>query len=446
MKIIHMKSLNFLYILFIGLCLSPSAWAQTMYADSLLLHYRQMALDYNDDLKSASKNISASMELQRAARADFSPKIAAGADFSYTGNALQISRELPGLGALSIEGKNLNYGFAATLRQPVYTGGRILSQLKLAESRQVIAGMQKELIRSLVCYQVDVQYWNTVARKEMVRVAADFRNSMAKLTQTVRERVEAGLTDSQALLTAEVQLNEAEYRLLQAQSDFETGLMALNALIGVPLDARTQVSEQVQTLSSSIASEQIAREWDVTAVRPETRIAREQVEVAQSELKLNHSKYLPQLHIGVSGGYYAPGYDFKSDLSPNYNVYATLSVPLFEGGKRRREKKAAQYRIGMAEDRYHQKQVEVALEAQTARTAFNQAMQRMDLAARSLEKAQANELQAVDKYEEGLLSIAEVIDAQIYRQTAETNHVAAKAASQMHYAEWLKATHQYEIE
>lgn len=446
MKISLIKHLSCFCIFFLGLCFGPSAWAQTVPADSLLLHYRQMALDYNDNLKAASKNIAASMELQRAARADFSPKIAAGADFSYTGNALQISKDLPSIGPLSIEGKNLNYGFAATLQQPIYTGGRILAQIKLAESHQAIAGMQKELMQSLVCYQVDVQYWNTVARKEMVRVATDFRNSIARLTQTVKERVEAGLTDSQALLTAEVQLNEAEYRLLQSQSDFETGLMALNALIGVPLDTPTQVSDKVSVLPASIVSGQVGQTWDVAALRPETRMAREQVAIAQNDLKLNHSKYLPQLHVGVSGGYYAPGYDFTSDLSPNYNVYATLSVPIFEGGKRRREKKAAKQRIGMAEDRLHQQQIEVELEAQTARTAFDQAMQRVELAARSLEKAHANESQAIDKYEEGLLSITEVIDAQVYRQTAETNHVAAKAASQMHYAEWLKAVHQYKIE
>lgn len=443
MKMIHAK---YVYSLFISLCFSLSGRAQTVETDSLLLYYRRMALDYNDNLKSTEKNIAASMELQRAARADFSPKIAAGANLTYTGNALQLSKELPGIGPLSIEGKNLNYGFAATLQQPIYTGGRILAQIKLAESRQTIAGIQKELVQALVCYQVDVQYWNTVARKEMVQVAADFRNSIAELTRTVKERVEAGLTDSQALLTAEVQLNEAEYRLLQAQSDLETGLMALNALIGAPLDTQTPVSNEVQSLPVSTASVLMNEKTDVTLLRPETRIAREQVTMAQHSLKLNNSKYLPQLQVGLSGGYYAPGYDFKSDLSPNYQVYASLSVPLFEGGKRRREKNAAKYQIGMAEDQLHQKQIEVNLEVQTARTAFCQALQRMELAMRSLGKARTNEFQALDKYEEGLLSITEVIDAQVYRQTAEINHVAAKVASQMHYAEWLKAVHQYEIE
>lgn len=199
----------------------------------------------------------------------------------------------------------------------------------------------------------------------------------------------------------------------------------------------------VAVLPLAQLSEWMGQERDVAALRPETRIAGEQITMAQQNLKLTHSKYMPQLHIGLSGGYYSPGYNFKSDLSPNYNVYATLSVPLYEGGKRKYEKRAGKYKIGMAEDQLHQKQIEVRLEAETAKTAFNQAVQRMKLAEASLGKARANEKQAVDKYEEGLLSITEVIDAQVYRQRAETNHIMAKASSQMYYANWLKAMHQY---
>ena len=420
-------------------CTLPVA-AQQPETDTLLLRYRQMALEYSDDLKAAAKNIAASIELEHAARADFSPKLSAGADFQYTGNPLELSTELPGTGPITIQGKDTKYGFSATLLQPIYTGGRIIQSIRLAESKQAIAGLQKEMLRSLVCFQVDIQYWNTVARLEMVNVAKDFRNSVSELTRIVKERVDAGLTDSQELLTAEVKLNEADYRLLQAQSDLETGLMALNALIGIPLDEKTVIGTKVTSLESPV------RVTNEEQTRPEIRIAQEQIEIEKSNLKLNDSKYKPQLHVGLNGGYFSPGYDFKSDLSPNYTIYAQLSVPLFEGGKRRKEKRVAKYRVGMASDNLHKVETDVKLEARTARTALEQAKQRMKLAAASLDKARENEVRATEKYEEGAISITEVIDAQVYRQTAETNHVAAKTAAQMHYAELLKAINGYDCQ
>lgn len=405
--------------------------------DSLLMRYRQMALEYNDDLKAAAKNIEAGIELERAARADRTPKLSAGGEFQYTGNPLELSAELPGVGPLTFQGQEMKYGASATLLQPVYTGGRIVEAIRLAESRKLLAESQRELLRSLVSYQTDVQYWTTVARFELMTVAEDFRNSVSELARIVRERVEAGMSDRQELLTVEVKLNEAEYQLLQAQSDFEIGRMALNSLIGEPLDAPTPVGGRVLPVENAAAT------VHNTSPRPEIRMAEEHIRMEQSSLRLNDAQYKPQFHVGANAGYFSPGYDFRPDLSPNYTVYAQVSVPIFEGGKRRREKQAGKYRIGMAADALHKAETTVELEKNTAWTSLAQAERRVGLAQSSLAKAQENERRATEKYEEGAISIADVIDAQVYRQTAQVNHVTAKTAAQMHFAELLKAANAY---
>ena len=48
---------------------------------TLLEKYRTMALDYNHDLKAAEKNIAASMEVEKSARADLKPKLSGAASF-----------------------------------------------------------------------------------------------------------------------------------------------------------------------------------------------------------------------------------------------------------------------------------------------------------------------------------------------------------------------------
>lgn len=411
--------------------------AQPASTDSLLMRYRQMALEYNDDLKAAVRNIEASMELERAARADRTPTLSAGADFKYTGNPLELSAELPGGGPLTFEGQDLNYGASATLLQPVYTGGRIIEAIRLAESQTLVAEAERELLRSSVCYQVDVQYWTAVARYELMTVADDFLRAVTDLERIVRERVEAGAADRQELLTVEVKRNEAEYRYLQAKSDFEVGLMALNSLIGLPLDTETQIGEAV------LPVENVAESISDAPLRPELRIAQEQIEITKRSMRLNDAQYKPQLYVGANGGFYAPGYDFRPDLSPNYSLYAQVSVPIFHGGKRRREKSAYEHRIGMAADRLHKTETTLELETRTAWTSLTQAEQRVELAQSSLGKAEENERRATEKYEEGSISIADVIDAQVYRQTAQTNYVTAKAAAQLHFADLIKAANGY---
>ena len=365
-------------LLFCGFALGPlSAFAQQ---SPLLEKYRTMALDYNHDLKAAEKNIAASVEVEKSARADLKPKLSGAANFQYTENPLELTLDVPSLG---------------------------LSR--------------------------------AVARQEIVSVAEDFRNSIAALVQTIKERVEVGLVDPQDLLMAEVKLNEAEYQLLQAQSNFETGRMALNSMIGVQLEHHTELDSQIPMVVVEDST------WlSAGMTRPEIQIAYDRIRMAESTKKLNDSQFKPQFYVGIDGSYSSPGYNFKKDLDPNYAVYAKVSVPIFEWGKRKSEKRASSFRIGMAEDNLNKVMDQVELEIGVARKALSQAIERVRLSESSLAKAEENEAKAIERYNEGKVSVVEVIDAQTYRQTSQVNYVQAKAAAQGHYSELIKALHGYD--
>ena len=393
---------------------------------TLLEKYRTMALDYNHDLKAAEKNIAASMEVEKSARADLKPKLSGAASFQYTGNPMELTLDIPSIGlSKTVEGKNLNYGGSLSILQPVYTGGRVLESIRMAQHQQALAGNQAKALNDAVCYQTDV--------------AEDFRNSIAALVKTIKERVEVGLVDPQDLLMAEVKLNEAEYQLLQAQSNFETGRMALNSMIGVRLEQPTELDAQIPIV---VVSDSL---WLSTGMgRPEIQMAYDKIRIAESTKKLNDSQFKPQFYVGVEGSYSSPGYNFKKDLDPNYAVYAKVSVPIFEWGKRRSEKRVSSFRIGMAEDNLNKVVDRVELEVSVARKALSQAIERVRLSESSLAKAEENEAKAVERYNEGKVSVVEVIDAQTYRQTSQVNYVQAKAAAQGHYSELIKALHSYD--
>lgn len=172
-------------------------------------------------------------------------------------------------------------------------------------------------------------------------------------------------------------------------------------------------------------------------------MAHDQIKIAESQGKLTDSKYKPQLYVGIDGSYSSPGYDFKTDLDPNYAIYATLSVPIFEWGKRRNEKRSSAWKVGMANDYLNKVTDNVNLEIQTARTSLAQAIKQVDLTGSSLEKARENEQKALERYEEGKISIMEVIEAQNYRQASQINYVQAKVSAQSSYSGLIKALHSY---
>lgn len=401
----------------------------------LLETYRQMALDYNPDLKAAEKNIAASIELESMAKADLKPHLQGAAQARYTGNPSALSLDLPIMDQpIGFEGKHAQYGATVSLLQPIYTGGRLLETIKMAQQKQSFAINQKQVVRSVVCYQTDIQYWNTVARAELITVAEDYQQAIVSLVETIKARVEVGLVDPQDLLMAEVKLNEANYQLLQAKDNYEIGRMALNSMIGLGLNSNTEIEQSVPVVSESDPMKILEAD-----TRAEIKMELDRINIEKSLLKLNDSKYKPQLHFGVDGSYSSPGYNFKSDLDPNYAVYAKLSVPIFEWGKRKSEKRASTQRIGMATDQLQKVEDAVQLEVASAQVSLTQALQRVNLVESSLEKAYENEKKAVERYAEGKISIVEVINAQAYRQTAQINFTQAKVAAQGSYAALLKA-------
>lgn len=409
---------------------------------TLLQKYRAMALEYNHDLKAAEKNISASIELQKSAKADRKPKIGANANFQYTGNPMELILDIPTMTTpLSFRGTDMNYGASLSLLQPVYAGGKILENIRMAGHQQAYAVNQKELVRSSVCFQTDIQYWNTVARAEMLTIATEFCNSVTSLTNVIRERVEVGVTDPQDLLMAEVKLNEAKYQLLQAQNGFSTGVMALNSLIGVDLTTSTEIDTRLPTAVNTDSIPTHNGE-----ARPEVRMAQSSVSMQESALKLNDAQYKPQLYVGAEGSYSSPGYNFKPNMDPNYAVYAKLSIPIFEWGKRRSDKRAGEYRIGMATDNLNKVTDAVLLEVQMAQLNLTQAEQRTMLAQNSLAKADENEEKAIERYNEGKASIVDVIEAQVYKQTSQINFVQAKLAMQNSYSELLRVLNVYNLQ
>jgi outer membrane protein TolC len=179
-------------------------------------------------------------------------------------------------------------------------------------------------------------------------------------------------------------------------------------------------------------------------LHPELKMAMDKIEMQKSALKLTDSKYKPKVYIGADGSYSSPGYNFHKDLDPNYAVYAKVSVPIFEWGKRKNEKRISKQKIAMAEDAMYKTNDNILLSIEQARSSLSQAIERAKLSEASLEKANENERMSVEKYSEGKISIVEVLNAQVYKQTSQINFVQAKLATQNEYASLVKALNKYD--
>lgn len=363
-------------------------------------------------------------------KADFLPSLSGNANASYTGNPLELYRELPSIETpLYFQGRDTKYGASVTLLQPVYSGGALKAGLEKSRKEKESALYEEKRVTNDVLYQADQYYWNKVACEEMVEVAAGFKESVAALVEVVRHRVEEEYTDRNDLLMAEVKLNDAEFRLEQARNEAEVARLSMNSFSGEASDKVILTDSLVVPLTEVQVYEQTLE--TAMAHRPELRIAANQVAIQQSAARIANSRYLPKLSVGVDGSYSSPGYDFNSDLDPNYRVYAKLSVPIFEWGKRKNTRRIGKLDVNRALENQSKVADGVRLEVETAYYTYTQAVRQVCLTESSLAKAATSEQLAMDKYKEGTISIVEVLNAQMYHQEAELNHIRSKLRAQL---------------
>lgn len=435
-----MKTL-YIYILFGILIYTSPTYSQE---SELQKRYREIALKYNQDVQASEKNIQLSKELEKSAKADYKPKLSAGANFNYTGNPMELSLDIAALNApLHFQGKDMQYGASASLTQPVYAGGKIRESVKIAQNQTSLAQNQAQMIKSDISYEADIRYWNAVSSIEVTNIMYAYQLAVQKLVTVTDERVKAELISRNDLLMAEVKLNEVNYQLKRAQNNCEIARLSLNSFIGAGFNEITPIDSAVPAAKPISLNE--ASFKDIQTNRAETHIAEDHIYIQESMLKIKDSQFRPQFYIGADGSYSSPGYNFNPDLDPNYAIYAKISVPLFEWGKRKKEKKASEYRIGIAKDNFSKVTDNIALEVKSAYYNYQEAADQVLLTQSSLGKAKENEDMATDRYKEGLISIAEVLDAQLFHQTAQINYVQSRVNAQLALSDLNRALGKYQF-
>lgn len=392
---------------------------------NLLLQYRAQVLEYNQDIKSARNAEHRQDELRQAAKADYLPKFSADGNYSYTGNPLELNiQPTESAQPIQFKGNHNRYGASVSMQQPVYMGGAIRGSYDQAQQEHHIATQQIRLTTNNVICEADTRYWNAVADRELIGVANSYHQSVSRLVDVVRHRVEVDYTDRNDLLMAEVKLNEAAYQVLRANNNAEVSRLALNAFAGIPAEEQLNTDSIVSKPTLQIYS--IPDLDSLIELRPERQIARHQTEREKAASRVANARFLPQVQIGIDGQYASPGYDFTHDPDPNYAVYAKVSIPIFEWGKRRNTRNAGRYNVSIAREKEQKTTDNLRLETETAYYNYTQSLRQVELTENSLQKASENEELTLDKYREGNISIVEVINAQLYHQQAQINYIQSK--------------------
>lgn len=442
----------------LGLALALSAAAQE---PMTLRQCQDMALEHNRTLQNAALSILSSREQLTGAKANRLPQISANvmafqafdkivrSDGTYPQELAALAQVNPAFGQLAGQPYSLHElsrAYAATLSaiQPLYTGGKIRTGIKLATLQTDVAQLQQQLQRKDLMQKIAENYWNIATMKYHKRTVEAAQRQLDTLHTQVSLFVEAGVTTRNALL--QVRLRQQE--LASKRLSLDNGERLLRLLLAQQIGAGSADFDIAVPESGDIAPLPLpVSAQDAAQHREELLLAGKNVEASQLQVDLKRAGQLPTLAIGLMG--YHTGLGGISEATRQYvpthmtNALAlvTLSVPISAWwGPEHRALKQQQIALRMARNDYDDAREQLAIDTESAWLNLTEARKQIDIAQASVDEARENYRMSQQQYRMGTETIANLLDAETLQRQALDNLDAAIADYHIRLADYQRKT------
>ena len=378
----------------------------------------EIAMEYNPQLAASEQQVRATDALLTQAQSVLQPRLDA--------TARRVTPvDLP---AFSFQSSDSSWETSFSLSQPLYTAGSLQRGVEAAASlRRGSAGAYRST-RQQVAFAVRQNYYAVLTAEQGVEVAQEVVDSAEETLRVARLRYQAGVAPQFDVLAAEARRARVEQGIISARADRDVAWATLSAVLGVSIPPGTKLSTPRPLAAEeadldTLRQEALANRPDLLAAEADTAVARARLAIARAARQPFISadmSYTLREQTVISGELIgAPGTDFV--VSQNSGAIALVaSWSLFNGGQVYGEIREAQARLKQAQNNVQTLEQQIDLEVKSAYVQV--AASRAQVAAAQRELAQAQEAAriATIRYQEGVGTSVEILDAEANLEGAKT--------------------------
>ena len=397
---------------------SQSVFAATLELD--LDETIQRALLTNPNVKIAEYN-------RKAAKADYSAaKSARGISISLNhdsgrgGYADYAWRNISGTPEWT-KGIGNSHSNSITASLPIFTGGELQGQIGQAKAnyRSMLSAEEqayiemKETATDGYFTMLDSGNMKTLCQESVDRLQAHLDNVIAQYNVGIVARAD--------VLRSEVELANAKQDLISAENGYDVAEATLNNIIGTPLDTTLVLKDSLQyePYDNDMAYCLAYSEEH----RPELKQAEYGVDAAEAALVVARSGHMPKVSLNASNSWASE--NWPGDDNEEWQVGVTASMNIFDSGVTWSKIHAAQENLAKAKETQRQVKDAVELEVRTDYLGMREAEKRISTTQVAVAQAEEDYHIAVVRYQAGVGTNIDVMDAQVALTEAKTNYVKA---------------------
>ena len=391
--------------------------------------YRDKVEAYSQILKQQKLKTMASTEARKIAHTGFLPKIDVNADGTLNMSDLNAWNEPVG------EYRNHTYQGVFIVSQPLYMGGALNAQHKIAQADERLNQLNEELTIDQIHYQSDAVYWNASASQAMLQAADKYQNIVKQQYDIIQDRFNDGMISRTDLLMISTRLKEAELQYIKARQNYTLALQKLNILMG---EEPNNPVDSLYTIDAASAPVQILSLENVLQRRTDYESTEVNIMKSQAQRKAALSQFNPQLNMYFSGGWATATPNLGYDVSFNPIVGINLNIPIFRWGARFKTNRQQKAYISIQKLQQSYVADNINEELSAALTKLTETEYQVKTAKETMSLANENLDLVSFSYNEGKANMVDVLSAQLSWTQAYTNLINAYLSEKMAVAEYRK--------
>jgi outer membrane protein TolC len=383
--------------------------------------------------------VSASRWREKAAVAEFFPSLTPiyqrGEGRSVYG--LDLSQRLPWTGGsvtassryLSEPEANAPFPRTTDLRllltQPLLRGvGPNATFFELTNARRAVQGQERTLAlaRQRTAVAVAAAFYAVIAQRQLLEVARQSLERTLGLKKSSEARLQVGLASKLDVFRAELQAAQASDAMVRSQASLATALERFRALLALPPGDPVEPEAAALPLTDDTFEPVELLVRRALEARLELAEARDQVGDARRSASLAKQNLLPQLDLNVGVTQLGFGSSFGTAWTAGdtqVNVFLSASYPMQQTSQRA-TRAVAELGVDSRQRAVRQRELDVEQEVRQALRELEQIRKSVELQRQAVGVAEQQRRLAVLRYQRGLGSNFDVVDAESSLVTARS--------------------------
>lgn len=312
-----------------------------------------------------------------------------------------------------------NYNMRASVMEQVFNWGRTARTMDISRAGLDLAQDGVAMTKQMLAYQVVPLFYGTVFFKEALKVLDDNIKAFQSKRDVMSKRYEAGLASSFDMTLIEVQISSLQAQKLDFENSIAKFRIAFNALSGRDEQAPFEPAAEFAFEVARFDKDELVRE--ALSNRIEFDQVEHQLNMGRASLDLAKAGNKPTLAATVN-------YEFRNGYLPdiekirgNWTAMLAVSYPVFDGFRVGAQVAQAQSNLKSVEMRKTDLERTVAMEVESTLSDLKTIEQKFEIEKLKVKQAEEALRIAEDRYQNGLLSATDLVDAQNAVESARLN-------------------------